>query len=286
MVALFMNPGHQKIIKYYKRFPTRIGYRCFLRGSQHFGFYPQGRAEISEKEAQILMQDLVSEKLVLQEGEKILDAGCGRGVVATYLAHQKNVEIWGITIVPFEKRIAEKRARKLGVAPKVHFAVMDYAQTAFQDNFFDAIYTTESLSHALDISQVLREFFRILKPGGRFAFFEYKLAPLSRFNDREKKTLETIVNSAAGIGLRYFHNDDFKNSLFRNGFRNVVEEDISENVRPSFYRLYKVAVPFYKFAQFFRLRRLAINTLMAYEGYKMTDHNLLRYCIYKGTKPH
>ena len=72
-----------RLIDYYKK--SRTGYNIALWGSKHFGFYPKGR-KVAEKEAQTLMQDMVAEKLGLSSENVVLDAGCGQGVVSTFLA--------------------------------------------------------------------------------------------------------------------------------------------------------------------------------------------------------
>lgn len=89
--------------------------------TKHFGYYPSKKRDISEKEAQKLMEDLLAEKLQLKKIDFILDAGCGRGTVACYLAERYGCRIIGIDIVPFELEIAKKRAQKLQVQNKVTF---------------------------------------------------------------------------------------------------------------------------------------------------------------------
>ena len=68
-----------RLNNYYNK--SRRGYSIFLKGAKHFGYHPNG-ISIPEKQASILMQDKVAEKLNLIKGMKILDAGCGRGVTA------------------------------------------------------------------------------------------------------------------------------------------------------------------------------------------------------------
>ena len=43
----------------------------------------------------------------------------------------------------------------------------------YEDGTFDGIYTMETLVHSTDPLEVLKEFLRILKPGGRIALNEY-----------------------------------------------------------------------------------------------------------------
>jgi cyclopropane fatty-acyl-phospholipid synthase-like methyltransferase len=68
----------ERVVKYYEH--SKLGYDTLLWGSKHFGFHPKGK-KISEREAQLLMQDLIGEKLHLSDSMKVLDAGCGQGVV-------------------------------------------------------------------------------------------------------------------------------------------------------------------------------------------------------------
>ena len=149
----YMNTNQKKVIKYYTNPETKIGFDYVLWGSKHFGFYPTGKADITEKEAQVLHQDLVAQNLDLKEPQVVLDAGCGQGVVSTYLAKKYGSTIFGVTLVPFEVEKAQERAKKLNIQDKVQYQVMDYSATNFPDNYFDAIYTTETLSHSPDISK-------------------------------------------------------------------------------------------------------------------------------------
>jgi len=280
-----MNTNQQKVVKYYTNPETKLGFDYVLWGSKHFGFYPTGKADIPEKEAQILHQDLVAKNLDLKENQTVLDAGCGQGVVSTYLAKKFGSKIFGITLVPFEVERAQERAKSLGVQGKTKYQVMDYSSTNFPDNYFDAIYTTETLSHSPDISKTLKEFFRILKPGGKIALFEYTLAPDEKFSSWEMKMLDVVIEGSAMMGLKDFRHDKFPGVINGVGFENVNEQNITENIRPSFYRLHKLSRLPYKFIKLLGLQKFFINTTAGYEYYKMADKGLFRYCIFTGNKP-
>ena len=280
-----MNTNRQKVVKYYTNPETKLGFDYVLWGSKHFGFYPTGKADISEKEAQILHQDLVAQNLELKENQIVFDAGCGQGVVSTYLAKKYRPKIFGITLVPFEVERARERAKNLGVQNKTDYQVMDYSATNFPDNYFDAIYTTETLSHSPDIRNTLKEFLRVLKPGGKIALFEYTLAPDEKFSPWEKKMLDVVIEDSAMIGLKDFRHDQFTGVLKNAGFENVREQNITENIRPSFYRLHKLSRLPYKFINFLGLQKFFINTTAGYEYYKMANKGLFRYCIFTASKP-
>lgn len=279
-----MNTHQQKVIKYYTHPETKLGFDFFLWGSKHFGFYPTGNADITEKEAQIFLQDLVAKNANLKENQVVLDAGCGQGVVSTYLAKKYGPHIFGITLLPFEVEKAQTRAKEWGVQDKTQYQVMDYSTTNFPDNYFDAIYTTETLSHSPDIQKTLREFYRILKPRGKIAFFEYTLAPDEEFSNWEMKMLTIIIEGSAMMGLKDFRHDQFTGVMKNVGFKNVNEQNITKNISPSFYRLHKYSILPYQLIKLFGLQKFFINTTWGYELYKIMKRGLFRYCIFTGTK--
>lgn len=272
----------ERLNQYYEK--SKVGYDFALRGSKHFGFYPKDK-KISEKEAQILMQELVAKKLKLSSKDLVLDAGCGQGVVSTFLAKKYGCKIEGITVVPFEVKKAKVLAEKLGVGDKVNYSVIDYSKTNFKDNHFNCIYTTETLSHSIDIQKTINEFFRILKKGGRVAFFEYTLAEDKDFSKSEMKILDKVAKGSAMDGLKDFRHNKFQNVLSKAGFTYVKVQNISENTGPSLARLRKFAlIPYYLFVKPFGLQEKFPNASAAVEYYKMAEKGLIRYNIFTATK--
>lgn len=279
------NQDLQRVIDYFERPTTRWGFNRVLWGSKHHGYYPSGRADVTEREAQILLQEQVARSLGVTEDELILDAGCGQGVVSTYLAKEYRPRIAGITIVPFELGDARRRAEDEGVQDRVTYHLMDYSATAFSDDHFDAIYTTETLSHSPDVRATLDEFFRILKPGGRMALFEYTIAPDELFSARERRMLDLVVETSAMMSLKQFRHDQFPDVLERAGFTEVTEAEITKHMLPSLRRLRRFAMVPYQLARLLGLRGRLVNTTAACELYPMAARGLIRYCIFTARKP-
>lgn len=272
----------QRLNKYYRK--SRIGYNIILWGSKHFGFYSKDK-KVSEKEAQILMQDLIGKKLNLSKSMKILDAGCGRGVVSVYLAKKFGCEIEGIEVLPFELKMAKILAKKSNVEDKINYHLMDYSDMKFKNNYFDAVYTMETLSHSIDIIKTLKEFFRVLKPGGKVVLFEYTIAEDDKFSKYEMNILNKVAYSSAMDGLKNFRHDKFPKLIRKIGFENINSENISENVRPSLSRLRKIALIPYFFVRLFKFQKNFPNVTAAIEFYKMVGKDLLRYNIFTANKP-
>lgn len=89
---------------------------------------------------------------------RVLDVGCGSGVL---LARMKSLgwEVQGVEVDP--GGVAAARAR--GVS--VHQGQL--ADAKFPVNHFDAVHSAHVIEHVHDPVALLRECFRILKPGGR-----------------------------------------------------------------------------------------------------------------------
>ncbi len=161
---------------------------------------------------------------------------------------------------------------------------MDYSETAFSNNFFDKVYTTESLSHSPDVIKTLKEFFRILKPGGRIALFEYTIAPDDKFSPHEKKMLDAVIGGSAMLGLKQFRHDQFPSVLRAAGFKNIETQDITTKVGPSFGRLHRLGKIPYLIVRALNAQKLFPNLTASYEYYKMAQRGLIRYCIFVARK--
>jgi len=274
---------HKKVIDYFKK--SKLGYDIVLWGAKHFGFYPSTKKDISEKRAQELMQGLLAKNLEINKKQLILDAGCGQGVVSTYLAKKYGCKIIGITIVPFEVDKANTLAKELGVSKMVEYHLMDYSNTTFRDNQFDSVYTMEAFVHSPTPKKTLREFFRILKPGGRLVMFEYTIVDDSKLTKREKKLSDMIIEGSAMGALKSMRHNSFPKTLKGVGFESVMEQNITQNIIPSFERLYKLARMPYFFVKLFRLQKHFINLTAAVESFKPIKRGLMRYCIFTAKKP-
>ena len=98
-------------------------------------------------------------------GGKILDAGCGDGLLARILF--KNTEgkvITGIDHDPGEL----KKARSLGIYHDL--IACEITAIPFKNNTFDHVLSNSVLEHVTDIDQALAELARVLKPGGTLVF--------------------------------------------------------------------------------------------------------------------
>ena len=271
----------ERLTTYFEK--SKLVYDLLLRGAKHLGFYPND-SKISEEQAQLMMQDLIAKKLELSDSMRVLDAGCGEGIVSTYLSISYKCRIEGITVVPFETRRAKRLAEKLGVTNRVGYFLMDYSNTAFKDACFDAIYTIESLVHSTNIRRTLNEFYRVLKPKGKIALFEYSLANDNELTRYERDIINKVSYSSAMASFKYFRNNRIQEMLRSSGFNEIDTIDITNNVAPSVYRVKRYFNLPYSIVKLLRLQQNFPNLTGVIEFSKLGEKDLMKYKIISAQK--
>lgn len=96
----------------------------------------------------------------------VLEIGCGTGLFTKELAVTDNT----IIAIDISDELV-KKAKERVHAQNVKFVVGNAYKTKFKPNRYDFIVGSSSLHH-LEVDSALKEFSRILKPGGGFMFTE------------------------------------------------------------------------------------------------------------------
>ena len=107
--------------------------------------------------------------LNLAASDRVLDVGCGTGVLTRMVADQVEAADGGESVgVDAAAKMIEV-ARKKRASEKCRFEVMAAEALAFEDASFDAVVSSLFFHHVpLDLKQkALAEAYRVLKPGGR-----------------------------------------------------------------------------------------------------------------------
>lgn len=230
------------------------------------------------------MEDKLAEALGLPKGAHVLDAGCGYGLVAIHMAQTHGLRISAFDIVERHVKNAKRNIARSGLPEgAVVVRVGDYHNLDhISDASLDGVYTMETFVHAADPERVLRNFYRVLKPGGRLAQFEYDHT-LTDLNDDLAVSMRKINEFSAMPTNARSHPGVFKKMLEHAGFENVVVRDYSENIVPMTRFFFLLALIPYLFIRLFGLEKHFINTVAGVETYRGRGN--WHYIAISATKP-
>lgn len=114
----------------------------------------------------------LAELLSVDTGDRVLDVGCGLGGACRYLAHNYDIEAVGVDITDAYCRLARSLTEHTGLDDHVRFEKADALNLPFEAEQFDAVVTLHTQMNIADKQQFYGEINRVLKPGGRFAFYD------------------------------------------------------------------------------------------------------------------
>ncbi len=141
-------------------------------------FYDVLDPALTRKQGSLWRQTAVA-AAELDGPKRILDAGCGTGLLTARLAAEfgSHCHIIAIDFCPAMAVLARQRIRQEGLHRRAEVKVENVEIMPYPENFFDAVFMAFALRFVSDIRVVLKEFYRVLKPGGRLVILELSLPP-------------------------------------------------------------------------------------------------------------
>jgi cyclopropane fatty-acyl-phospholipid synthase-like methyltransferase len=224
----------------------------------------------------------------IDENSMVLDAGCGVGGTAIYLAKHFGCKVVGISITERQVVLAKENAKAAGVDHLVDFETQNFMKTNFKEETFDAVIGMESICYAEPKLDFLKEAKRVLKPGGRLVLAE-NLQGKAELSARENSILyQNGFNGCKVISLDT--EADYRRNLHSLDFKAIECIDKSKAVRPSIVRLRRFFYPAWLYNQWHRLIGKAFsetqeaNTKMCYYLLTGLDRGLWKYGLIKAVK--
>jgi SAM-dependent methyltransferase len=151
-------------------------------------------------------------------GMRVLDAGCGPGIVAKNLLERGAV----VTAIDYsEKMIALTDAMCSGHASTI---VWDLNQglSCFEDSSFDIIYSSLVIHYLEDLNFVFSEFARVLVAGGLIVFStDHPESPALREKNLSQKQLDAVYWKGFNVYMELYHRpwSEIEDALKQNHFK-------------------------------------------------------------------
>ncbi len=152
----------------------------------------------------------------LKPGETVLDLGSGGGIDVLLSARRVGPtgKAYGLDMTDEMLALAEENKKKSGLA-NVEFLRGEIENIPLPDNSVDVIISNCVINLSGDKDQVLREAFRVLKPGGRFAVSDVVVRGV--VPPEIRKSMELWVGCVAGALGDY----EYVAKLARAGFDDI-----------------------------------------------------------------
>lgn len=145
-----------------------------------------------------------------EDGARILDVGFGNGDTLKRLDEKLNAELYGVDISPDMKVAATKANAEAVAVGRMKLETASVEQMPYEDEFFDSVYTINTVYFWKEPEKALGEIMRVLRGGGRFLCGFYSRAYFDKYKN--------------------FRSDDEKNYTVGE-LRELVKQNGFENVK-------------------------------------------------------
>ena len=136
----------------------------------------------SSRVAKIGLRDRLLDSLALKGDERVLDVGCGRGLMVIGAAKRlksgkaTGIDIWNAHDLSGNTADNCKQNAKIeGVSDRVRVETGDARRLVYPANHYDVVMSSlmlHNLPEKADRDQALSEMWRVLKPGGRMLIYD------------------------------------------------------------------------------------------------------------------
>jgi tocopherol O-methyltransferase len=217
--------------------------------AMHMGYWDSATHDHSQ--SLMNMNREMAARIEPRSGEHVLDAGCGLGGSAIWLAKTYGVRVTGINLHEEQLKLATDFVRERGLADQVRFLQQDFHYLAFRDESFDIVWAQEAVAHSPQKDIFFAEAYRVLRKGGRLVM-EEGLRFSRPYPERDERLLQRWLTGWAVPDLATA--SEYVEWAKRAGFRDVQLDDVTQYARPSLRRLYLAGTLLYPRSVYRRMR--------------------------------
>jgi len=172
-------------------------------------------------------EHFLAHKMGLKPGMKVLDMGCGVGGPMREIVRFSGAHVTGINNNAYQIERLKLYNSKAGLASLTDGVKGDFMNLPFEPETFDAVYAIEATVHAPSLKGVMEQVFRVLKPGGVFASYEWLTT--AEYNPENPEHRQIVHDIEEGDGISHMQSiDQTLTDLKEVGFEIVEYQDLAE----------------------------------------------------------
>lgn len=149
----------------------------------------------------VRMRERYLDNMEIGRKARVLDLGCGTGVVSRVLAEREGstLEVVGIDVSQALISAAQQLAAEKRLGHRIEFRVGDSHALEDPDDSYDFVIAHTLLSHVVDPAAVISEASRVVRPNGIVAVFDGDYASLSYGGGNAALNAEMVKGILAAI---------------------------------------------------------------------------------------
>ncbi len=162
-------------IERYDTADANLLYQRVWGRSFHFGLWEKDVSSISS--AALRCKQRIGMAMNIGTEHRVLETGSGLGETSRYLARTFGCHVMATNISEEHHKECLALTEQAGMTEDVVCSYADYHNLPFEKACFDAYVVQEALVHATNKQQVMKEAYRVLRPGGRLVYTDQTTAP-------------------------------------------------------------------------------------------------------------
>ncbi|MDY6769350.1 MAG: methyltransferase domain-containing protein [Candidatus Nanohaloarchaea archaeon] len=215
-------------------------YNLFWGASSHHCMHV-GYSESGEDSLEASVENLnavLADEAGIDEGDRVLDAGCGVGGGSVWLATRRGASVLGININGQQLEQARSYADREGVEDLVSFRLADFTDTGLDSSSFDIVWAVDTVSHTDERRKFFQEAYRLLDESGVLVLTD----AFRETDDLDQETRRKLRAVESGLGVQPWEmKADYRQYADDAGFGEITFRDITAEAKPSLERVYRRA---------------------------------------------